>query len=132
MKKTVQLISLFLVLSWSAYAQNFLQVTQADLQQQVKLSQDQALEVRLPSTPSTGFGWYPATSNAVVKQVGNWEFISDNADSPVGASGTQVTHFVSTAAGTTELELLYKRPWEDASQATASYKITIVSEGVYT
>jgi len=132
MKKTLQLVALFLVFSWGANAQNFLQVTQGDLQQQVKLSQDQALEVKLPSTPSSGFGWYPANTNAVVKQVGNWEFISDNPDSPVGASGTQVTHFVSVAAGTAQLELLYKRPWEDASQATASYKITIVSEGVYT
>jgi len=132
MKKTLLLITLFSVLSWSAYGQNFLQVTQANLQQQVKLSQDQALEVKLPSTPSTGFGWYPANSNAVVKQVGNWEFITDNPANPIGASGTQVTHFVSVAAGTAELELLYKRPWEDVSQATASYKITIVSEGAYT
>src|SRR5690349_2850957 len=118
MKKTLQLIALFLVLSWSAYGQNFLQVTEANLQQQVKLSQDQALEVRLPSTPSTGFGWYPANTSEVVKQVGNWEFITDNPANPIGASGTQVTHFVSTAAGTAELELLYKRPWEDVSQAT--------------
>jgi len=137
MKKALHVlhvITLLLILSGGAQGQNFLQVTQSDIQHPIRISQDQALEVRLPSTPSTGFGWYATNNNAdILKQVGNWEFVSDNPSSDVeGASGTQVTHFVSVAAGTTELELLYRRPWEDVSQATSSYKITIVSEGAYT
>jgi len=132
MKKTLQFIALFTFMGWSAQGQDFVRITQTDFQHQIKVSQNQALEVRLPSTPSTGFGWYAASNNeSIIKQVGNWEFVTDNA-SAVGASGTQINHYVSTAAGTTELELLYKRPWEDASQATASYKVTIVSEGAYT
>jgi C1A family cysteine protease len=132
MKKTLLLIALFSTMSWSIFGQNFVQVTQSDLQHQVALSQNQALEVRLPSTPTTGFGWYLKDNNqTVIKQVGNWEFISDNPENPIGSSGTQVNHFVTTASGTTDLELLYKRPWEDANQATASYKVTIISEGTY-
>jgi C1A family cysteine protease len=132
MKKTLQLILLFSLWNWSVNAQNFIRVTQSDFQHQIKMAPDQALEVRLSSNPSTGFGWYPASGNAIVTQVGEWEFISDNPSAAIGSSGTQVTHFVSVAKGTTELELLYKRPWEDASQAIDSYKLTIVSDGAYT
>jgi C1A family cysteine protease len=134
MKKTLHLfIMLFLAISGSVFSQNFIQVTQSDSKRQIVLSQDQALEVRLPSTPSSGFGWYPVNNDKkIVAQIGNWEFVSDNPSSPVGASGTQISHFICTAAGTTELEFLYKRPWEDVSQATASYKISLASQGIYT
>ena len=133
MKKTLHLVALLLVTSWSAFGQNFIQVTQSDFQHQIQVSQNQAVELRLPSTPSTGFGWYPANNTeSIIKQVGNWEFISDNPSNPIGASGTQINHYVTVSSGTTDLELLYKRPWEDASQATASYKVTIVSQGAYT
>ena len=131
MKKTLHVFAFLLVTGWSAFSQNFIQVTLSDLQHQVKLNQNEALEVRLPSTPSTGFGWYPANNTeSILKQVGNWEFIADSPNE--GTPGTQINHFVSVAPGTTDLELLYKRPWEDASQATASYKVTIVSQGAYT
>ena len=132
MKKTLPFIAFFLIVGWNAHGQKFVKVTQSDLQHQITLTQDQALEVRLPSTPSTGFGWYPANNNKVLQQVGNWEFISDNSTNTEGVSGTQISHFVSVASGTTELEFIYKRPWEDASNATDSYKVTVVSEGAYT
>jgi C1A family cysteine protease len=132
MKKELQLFLLLSILSWSANGQSFVRVTQSDFQHEIKIAQNEALEVRLPSTPSTGFAWYLKNNNELVKQAGNWEFISDNPANPIGASGTQITRVISVAKGTMELELLYKRLWEDVSQATDSYKIIVVSEGAYT
>ncbi|HET7818215.1 MAG TPA: C1 family peptidase [Bacteroidia bacterium] len=132
MKKALHIIALFSLVSWSAFGQNFIRIGQSDAEHQIRIPQDQALELRLPITPSTGFGWYSANNTeGVVKQIGDWEFISDNPANPIGSSGTQVIHYVATAAGTADLELVYKRPWEDVSNATAHYKVTIVSEGVY-
>ncbi|HEV7231499.1 MAG TPA: C1 family peptidase [Bacteroidia bacterium] len=138
MKKTLHLLVLSLFVCGSIFGQNFVRVNSSHSQKQIHLLSNQALEVSLPSTPATGFGWYlknPEDSKnrqqGLLKQAGDWEFVSDNPAVPVGAPGTQVIKFVPQGKGTSQLDLVYKRPWEDNSKAKAVFSIQVISDGLY-
>ena len=133
MKKNLYSFLIFsILLTVSGYGQNFIQVTQSDFERKIFISTDKVLEVKLPSTPSSGFGWYAKNLNEnILKQVGDWEFISDNPNNSIGASGIQITRFIGVSDGITEIEMLYKRPWENENEAINAYRITVVSGGAY-
>lgn len=133
MKKTFPLItSVIFLFGYSAYCQNFVRVDKENAASSVAITTDQVLEVRLPSTPSTGFGWYlKNTDQSLVTQTGEEDFISDNPTNPIGNSGTQIMRYIGKNGGTADLEFVYKRPWENESLPADNYKITVVSEGTY-
>jgi len=132
MKQLFSSIIVLLTMGLSLYGQKFVEVAKNSPAQQIILASDEVLSVKLPSTPSTGYSWYVRnTDNNTITQIGDFDFISDTPEESVGASGTQITRFIGTARGTTNLELVYIRPWERA-EALDSYKITVVSEGSYT
>ncbi len=132
--KQLLLVALFLSLGWCAQGQNFIQVTKGNTQQLIALPINQVLELRLPAVPSTGYVWQLKNSNSktILKQVGDWEFESDTPDQPVGTAGTQVFHFTGITTGSTDMELICKRSWEEDSKATDYYKLKIISQGTYT
>ncbi len=132
--KQLLLVVLCLSLGWSAQGQNFIQVGKNNAQQQIAIPVNQVLELRLPATPATGYVWHLKNNNcnAILKQVGNWEFISDTPDKPIGTPGTQIFHFVGLSSGSADMELICKRNWEDDALATDYYKVKIVSQGAYT
>jgi PKD repeat protein/predicted secreted protein len=133
MKKILLFLVIAMILSLGSQGQGFIQVDKNNSGQSVRIAQDQVLEVKLPSTPSTGYGWYVTNSdNEIIKQVGNWEWISDNLTEAVGSSGTQITRFIGVSKGTFELELAYMRPWEKDAEPLDIYKINIVAEDTYT
>ncbi len=133
MNKLLQTIALCFVFCFGINAQNFVKLNKNNFQEKITILKDQALEIRLPAKPSTGFGWYlKKGQSTLVKETGNREFITDNPDKPIGAAGTQVIHFIATAKGTSELELLYKRPWEGEDMASDRFVITVICKGKYT
>ncbi|HNW97665.1 MAG TPA: C1 family peptidase [Bacteroidales bacterium] len=132
MKKFLLFANLFVQLfALNIFGQNFKEVKKTDYGQTVSLTSEQVLEIKLPSNPSTGYGWYPINLKTnIVKQVGNWEFIPDNAGLE-GTPGTQITRFVGVSKGTAELLLAYKRPWEKNIEPLETFKITIINDGEY-
>ncbi len=139
MKNSLRLVVLSLALSGSMFGQSFVRVTASQLNQQVTLHANEALEVRLPSKPSSGYGWYMRNSadqkrmqQGVLKQAGPYEFVSDIPAAPIGAPGTQIIKFTALGRGTTTLDLVYMRPWEGINTATDFFSAQIVSEGSYT
>lgn len=132
------LFTLFVLSILPVNGQNFLRVDVNQAGQQFTVSKDHVLEVRLPSTPSNGYGWYLRNANheivkevaGVMEQVGDWEFISDYPDQPIGASGTQVIRFLGKAEGMVDLKFEYVRPWS-TEEPLNSYVIKVVSEGSY-
>jgi inhibitor of cysteine peptidase len=86
------------------------------------------LVVKLPITTGTGYTWVIAKSNAdQLKPVGKSTI--EKPDKPVpGAKTIQVFRFDATAAGTSELTLEYKRPFEKDKPAAKTYKITVKVE----
>jgi C1A family cysteine protease len=132
MKKSIQLIALSILLGLSTYGQNFIQVTKLNALESVSITRQQVLEIKLPSQPSTGFGWYLKNNEQeIVEQVGDWDFVSNDINNPIGTPGIQTIRYIGAARGIDDLEFLYKRPWEDDSQATDNYTIKVTSEGIY-
>jgi predicted secreted protein len=95
------------------------------------LTQGDTLIVRLPATVSTGFGWAVLRSSPILKQAGDPKFEPPPQGMP-GAEGTQVLEFQVTAAGTTWLELGYKRPFEKESKPTKTWSVFVAAAGLAT
>lgn len=135
MKKLVQISILctFLLICGGLFAQGFVQATLTNANQSLALAANQVLEIRLPSTPSNGFGWYlkENSSSRLVQQVEQAGFESDNSQNLEGISGDQIIRYIPTAAGTCNLELEYRRPWENADQIQSTYKLQVNCEGAY-
>jgi inhibitor of cysteine peptidase len=76
------------------------------------LVQGDQLQVRLPSNPSTGYGWSIAgNSPAVLRPTGEPKYDPPAKGGP-GAGGTQTFEFRVVGGGGAFLELVYRRPSE--------------------
>ena len=82
MKKIVQasILCTFLLICGGLFAQGFVQATLTNANQAVSLAENQVLEIRLPATPSTGFGWYlkENANSRFIQQVEQAGFESNN------------------------------------------------------
>lgn len=58
-------------------------------------------------------------------------FESNASGDIVGAMGTSTLKFVPTGKGTTDLELVYKRPFEENGEILNSYSLKVNCEGAY-
>ncbi|MDD5570177.1 MAG: C1 family peptidase [Bacteroidales bacterium] len=136
-KRNLQLIIkvFFVLFVFNAYGQNTVKITQSNINQRVALAQNQILEINLPSESGTGgYSWNIKNLNKnIVDQFGDWEYVSDRKEGEliVGGPGKQVIKFYGVSKGETELELEYARVWEKNKPALQTYKITVVSEGIY-
>ncbi len=76
------------------------------------LAQGEVLQVRLPSTPSTGYSW-TISSNApsVLRPNGEAKY-EPPGKGAAGAAGTQTFEFRVVGGGGAFLELVYRRPFE--------------------
>ena len=124
----------FLLICGGLFAQGFVQATLTNANQSLALCcRTRFLKSGLPSTPSNGFGWYlkENSNSRLVQQVEQAGFESDNSQNLEGISGDQIIRYIPTAAGTCNLELEYRRPWENADQIQSTYKLRVNCEGAY-
>jgi inhibitor of cysteine peptidase len=135
MRKFLQSILFYaaVFLSASAFGQGFIQATMTNFNEIIHLSQEQVLEVKLPSTPSTGYAWFIKDNSKLsfISQIGE-SFESDDPNALDGASGNQITRFIPTGKGSCDLEMVYKRSWESDDQIMGNYKVQINCDGSYT
>jgi inhibitor of cysteine peptidase len=124
--------------AFSMNAQNFISVDKSKAGQQITIAPDQVLEVRLPMAPSNGYAWYLKNSNneniqglGALQQVGDWTFVSDHPEQPIGASGYQIIRYIAKASGSANLHFELIRPWTQ-EKALDAYDIEAVSAGAYT
>jgi len=82
------------------------------------------IDVALPGNPTTGYTWtLAAVDDTVLASRGEPEFRADST--LVGSGGTMTLTFDAIAAGTTTIELAYRRPFETAP-AEDTFTVTIV------
>jgi inhibitor of cysteine peptidase len=130
-------LALVICAGFHVHAQNFISVDKSKAGQQIAVSPDQVLEVRLPMTPSNGYAWYLKNNNenvqesGALKQVGDWTFVSDHPEQPIGASGYQIIRYVAKTSGSANLHFELIRPWTQ-EKALDTYEIEAVSAGSYT
>jgi inhibitor of cysteine peptidase len=115
-------------LSLQAAGDKAVTVTDKDNDTKVKLPKGQTLLVKLPMQAGTGFLWEVAKVNKDhLKQQGKYE--TEKPDKKVvGGKVSQVYRFKAEAAGTSDLELHYKRPFEKDKPPAKTFKITVVVE----
>ena len=140
MKKTNYFYLVFVLVAFSflnVKGQNFVSVDQSQSGHAISLASDQVLEIRLPVTPSNGFAWYLKDANnnitqhaGVIEQIGDWEFVSDHPEQPVGASGTQIIRFVSNGTGKADLNFSLVRPSSNEALA-GQYNVSVSAEAAY-
>ena len=89
----------------------------------VSLKVGDTLRVVLTSTPSTGYSWHVAASNAILKATASSN--TPGAQKSAGAPGRQTLVFTAAAPGRDNLVLDYSRPWEKGKPAARQYSIAV-------
>jgi len=93
------------------------------------LTQGDTLVVRLPATPSTGYGWTLTRGAQILKQKGEPKWEPAPSGSP-GAEGAQVLEFAVTGPGADWLELGYRRPFEKDAKPTKTWSVFVGAAGL--
>lgn len=100
-------------------------VTETDLGTTIEMKTGDELVVTLQGNPGTGYGWEVVpVDEAVLKQVGDWEFEPES--DLVGAPGKMTLRFRAVESGQQALQLLYRRPWETDVPPLNTFEVTVV------
>ena len=87
--------------------------------------QGDTVEVRLHSTPGTGYSWKVLhVDSAVLSQKKAPVFVPPPQDIP-GAEGHLVFDFLASAPGRSTLQLAYTRPWEKDVAPARAFNIEV-------
>ena len=92
-------------------------------------TQGDTLIVRLPATPSTGYGWSVMRGSELLKENGDHKWEPAPSGKP-GAEGTQVLELSVTGPGVAWLELGYKRPFEKEAKPTKTWSVFVAAAGL--
>lgn len=87
-------------------------LTEQDNGKDIDLTIGGALIVKLPSNPSTGYGWTVVGEPSPLKLQKTSFRKGKTKDNAVGASGTAIFQLSANASGMTTLTLVYRRSWE--------------------
>jgi len=99
--------------------------------QTVNVGVNQRFAVELVGVPTAGYVWTPAQLPAFVTRAGEASGNTTQAQSQPGFTGGnhwEVLMFTATAAGTGELVIEQRRPWESSEPATDTFRVTIVAQ----
>lgn len=91
----------------------------------LKLKKGDGLTLKLEAEPGTGFSWHVVLVNdEQLKQQGASEFLAP-AKQRAGSTETQVLRFSAHQAGSSELELHYKRSFEATKGPAKIFKASV-------
>lgn len=98
----------------------------------VNVAVNQRFAIELVGVPTAGYVWAPAQIPAFITRAGEASGNTTQAQSQpgfVGGNHWEVTMFSATAAGTGDIVMEQRRPWEGASEApNATFRVTIVAQ----
>jgi inhibitor of cysteine peptidase len=100
-------------------------VNSTDARRQLNVKVGERLAVSLEGNLTTGYTWEASDlDTSMIQQVGAAAFVSSHPGL-VGAGGTQTLAFKALKAGTTNLTLIYHRPWEKDITPLHTFTVTI-------
>ena len=100
-------------------------LTAVDKGSQVDVNVGQQIVIALDGNPSTGFTWEAKDLDTTMfEEVGDPAFTSSNPGS-VGSGGTLTLTFKALKAGTSNLTLVYHRPWETSVEPIDTFAVTL-------
>jgi inhibitor of cysteine peptidase len=101
-------------------------ISWSELDQSVGLAVGDILEVVLPANPSTGYAWEAGFYNqSVLKPYGEPEFWSITKEE-LGAKEWQTLHFEAIGEGETELDLAYRRSFENEEGDQQIFQVYVI------
>jgi inhibitor of cysteine peptidase len=88
------------------------------------LEKDGKMRIMLKSNPTTGFRWQIVRNNPEqLKLVDKSKYVPDKGGK-IGGGGRQIFEFLALEPGRSELELVYRRPFEKDVKPAKTFKIT--------
>lgn len=98
--------------------------------QTVEVGVGQRFAIELVGVPTAGYVWTPAQAPAFITRAGEAGGNTTAAQSQPGFTGGnhwEVLMFSATAAGTGEIVVEQRRPWESDEPANNTFRVTIVA-----
>ncbi|NTW06096.1 MAG: DUF4163 domain-containing protein, partial [Peptococcaceae bacterium] len=107
-------------------------VNENSLGGEIQLSSGQTFYLSLPSNPTTGYSWSLKTGvEGEVIAISGSTYLEDDLDESVqptvGRGGRQYWHFDALREGSTNLQMIYTRPWEDTETQSFNLKVRVTS-----
>jgi inhibitor of cysteine peptidase len=100
-------------------------LTETDNKTKITLNKGETLTVKLDGTPTAGYSWSIAGNNKEQLAPHGKPEVVPAKKGVIGGKATTVFRFKAEAAGTSELELHYKRPFEKKNEPDKSFKVTV-------
>lgn len=107
-----------------------IRITVAQNGQTVHVPVNQRFAVELVGVPTAGYVWTPAQLPPFITRAGDVTGNTTQAQSQPGFTGGnhwEVLMFSATAAGSGDLVIEQRRPWESNEGAADTFRVTIVS-----
>jgi len=107
-----------------------IRISAAQNGQTVEVAINQRFAVELVGVPTAGYVWAPAQVPGFVTRAGEASGNTSAAQSQPGFTGGnhwEVLMFSATAAGTGDLVIEQRRPWESNEPASDTFRVTIVA-----
>ena len=103
-----------------------------DKDKEFELSVGEKFQVNLDENPTTGFEWEIHKPGKPCIVLLSKKYVPPPKDPQVlGRGGTRIFTFKSEKPGRTELELRYRRPWEDEDKFSKSFRLSLkIVDGV--
>ena len=99
------------------------QIAQDDNGREVTLAVGEAVELSLPENRTTGFHWELKAKGGPVCELVEDEF--EPATGPPGKGGVHRWQFRAVRAGSGEIELQYRRHWEENAAPARTYQVSV-------
>ncbi len=100
--------------------------TYTDSGQTIAIGVNQEFVIALGSNPTTGYGWQESHDESMLGLVEKtYKPGEASKQGMVGAGGVEYFRFKPLKAGETEITLVYKRPWEEATPQDATKVFTV-------
>lgn len=98
--------------------------------QRIEVAVNQRFAIELVGVPTAGYQWAPAQVPAFIARAGEASGNTTEAQSQpgfVGGNHWEVLMFAATEAGEGELVLEQRQPWDTATPASDTFRVTIVA-----
>lgn len=90
----------------------------------VEVTLGSKVTVELEENPTTGYQWtIDSVDEVFLVQEGDAFLVGEQMG--LGAAGVRRLFFRAKGAGTTSLNLIYKRPWQSDDEAIANFKLAV-------
>ncbi|NIN66503.1 MAG: peptidase inhibitor I42 [Anaerolineae bacterium] len=101
------------------------EIDEADNGGEVVLNVGDTFLLSLESNPTTGYGWEIAEIDQGILREASHEYEAESSDL-VGSGGHEIWRFDALAAGSTTLQLEYRRPWEEGVEPEKTFSVQVV------